>query len=432
MKHLYLYVLLALLIPLSGRGETAFRTFTAPDGRTLEAAIRAYQDSSGKIKIERKGGKTMWVTPAAFSEADQDYIQQWIKADHFMSTMDFRINVSKAKNETDRKDMASGLKEQIKTEVVYTIEMKNNTDTPLDNLDIELRVFVETDDAESDEKVSIDGARIAKISLADRESANHAFKPIALYRNFAIQSSYDYYSGTSYSAVETSEQTIKGVWIKVYGPELDGDRAVRDWYSDPDVPKNFIWRDVDKKSADTRQTGQRKSQSDETYQCGIGKDSLSATDPEKALKFMHERYEKDPSAKMAKNIGYTYVWRLKPRNMALGLEWLEKAAEKKDSSACRLLAGIYSSHYGNQFKTYFSLEKTVIYAEQSVSIGLHNSILPYQCMAKAYAVEEQFEKAVEYQQRAIDIYKKQSGSKKNNHLTKMKETLRLYTLKKVE
>ena len=84
-------------------GEGTLHTFTTPDGRSLNAAIKYYNERNGKIQIKREDGKELWTLPTVFSEPDQEYIQQWIAADQFMSPMKFKITGKKgSKKVTDR------------------------------------------------------------------------------------------------------------------------------------------------------------------------------------------------------------------------------------------------------------------------------------------------------------------------------------------
>ena len=102
MKTYYVLLFCCLFItttPLVTLGEDALHTFTTPDGRSLKAVIKDYDDRTGKIQIEREDGKKLWTLPTAFSEPDREYIRQWIAVDQFMSTTKFKIKGDSTKGE---------------------------------------------------------------------------------------------------------------------------------------------------------------------------------------------------------------------------------------------------------------------------------------------------------------------------------------------
>jgi hypothetical protein len=55
-------------------------TFTDMQGREIEAEIVAFDEWSGKVRLEREDGRTFEVQSTLFSETDREYMQAWAAA----------------------------------------------------------------------------------------------------------------------------------------------------------------------------------------------------------------------------------------------------------------------------------------------------------------------------------------------------------------
>ena len=131
MKPHYALLLCCLFIASflsTGLGRGALHTFTSPDGRSFNAVIKLYNARTGQIQIVRENGKKVWTLPTVFSKPDQEYVQQWIIADQFMSPANFKIKVESDKNEdTEYEKVGDGskVKSGETTEIIYTITSAN-------------------------------------------------------------------------------------------------------------------------------------------------------------------------------------------------------------------------------------------------------------------------------------------------------------------
>ena len=133
MKIHYALLLCCLFVatsPSTSLGEVTFRPFVTADGRSLNAAVKDYNEHTKKIQIKRADGKLIWVLPTVFSDPDREYIRQWIAVDQFMSPTKFRIKGKKVQDKL------------LKTTITYEITLENRTDFPLTDLRIEYRTFV--------------------------------------------------------------------------------------------------------------------------------------------------------------------------------------------------------------------------------------------------------------------------------------------------
>ena len=69
MKHLLVFSMFIIGV-LNSYG--AYRVFTDQKGRTVEASILKYDSVSGRIQLETKRGRKVWVDPVSFSSTDQE------------------------------------------------------------------------------------------------------------------------------------------------------------------------------------------------------------------------------------------------------------------------------------------------------------------------------------------------------------------------
>lgn len=394
------YVLFCFLLiaatSFTAFGESVIHTFTTTDGRTLNATIRDYNDRTGKIQIEREDGKKVWILPNVFSEADQEYVRQWIAVDQFMSPEKFKIEGEKTKNEISKN----------KTEVVYEITLENRTDHPLKDLRIEYRAFILNKGSGGNEDSNrLDGGEFQIAEIPDGEKLSQTTQPMYLVDNYSC-------SG------KLGQEKLEGSWIKVHGPEVDGKPAIREWCNPPDASQQFtLYLEACETSNDEQELLDAVS-------------GLWRLVPQKALKLALKAYNIRQSATAARHVGELYLFHLNPVNIPVGLEWMEKAAKKDDYTACWRLAEFYSTCTD---PLHHDTKKGIEYGLLAVSLRSDDYLGDYY-LAMAYAHDGQFEKAVEHQELVVNIHKKYCKISTDflPYLSKMEETLELYRNNKTE
>ena len=428
MKIYCIFLLCCLFVsaaPSTSLGEVTFRPFVTTDGRSLNAAVKDYNERNGKIQIKREDGKLIWILPKVFSEPDREYIRQWIAVDQFMSPTKFRIKGSPKKSRIS----------EHKTEVVYEITLENKTDFPLNGLRIEYRAFVLNkgyDDKENSSRV--DGGQLHIAEIPAGKPISEKTKAMTLITQFKHVKEttgtigvYDIYDK------KISSEKLEGFWIKVHGPEIDGKPSVREWCNPPDTRKNFAWKDAITHAPAVRAISSASGPhdySDKELELLKEANSLQKSAPEKALALYRKAYEIEQSSWAESGIGELYLYHLKPTNIPLGLEWLEKAAVKNDYRAYHILTQFYATKGDSQYR---DTKKAIEYGLQLVSIN--PSYGDYRSLANLYAQDGQFNKAVENQKRAIEKYEKfykQREDPSPARLSKMEATLELYKNKKAK
>jgi hypothetical protein len=68
-------VLTALAAAVAGHEE--FRVFTGKEGQTVSARILSVSASTGKVHLQRKEGRQVWVSVTAFTDEDREFIEAW-------------------------------------------------------------------------------------------------------------------------------------------------------------------------------------------------------------------------------------------------------------------------------------------------------------------------------------------------------------------
>lgn len=395
MKIHYALLICCLFVaafPSTGLGERTLHTFTTPDGRTLKAVIMGYNTSSGEIQIEREDGKKLWILPTVFSEPDQEYIRQWNAADQFMSPTKFKIEANSTKDRVSEE----------KTEIVYEITLENKTDFPLKDLRIEYRAFIlSKSHIGKQDSYRMDGGQLDFAEIAAGEKASKKTQLMILTTR------------SSSCCGKISQDYLKGFWTKVYGPEIEGKATLREWCHPSNASSKFHH------FLEACATSNDEQELLDAVSC------LWRFSPEKALELALKAYEMAQSPKTARTVGELYLFHLKPVNIPLGLEWHEKAADRNDYMACSALAKFYTTHFDHQHR---NAEKGIQYGLQAVSLQpiLYTG---YQHLAAAYALDGQFEKAVEQQEQAIKFAKKVSN-RSPNLVPDLEAKLELYRNKK--
>ncbi len=231
-----------LMYSLVVHGAESYHVFTDTQGRELKAKIVSFNASKGNIGLEREDGKTFKVSPNLFSEADQDYINKWIAAGRVLSDDNLRVSFKKKSEPADEKatSQTTGFDGEA---VHYEVTMENRSGEPIENLEIEYRYFITVAyKAKGREDVvrSVCGkktlARIDAMSsmtfATDAATYGERIKQVAVYVSQRF---------TGYDEATISDEDLEGIWLKISGPELDGEPVVRDVFYPAGLEKKVVW-----------------------------------------------------------------------------------------------------------------------------------------------------------------------------------------------
>lgn len=127
--------LLSLSAPMSLLAEP--RTFTSPDGRTLQAEIESA--TPDKVTLKLLNGPTLVVEVSRFSEPDQVYITEWRKANPETIKYGFVANYTKEKGSTEKSRRGNV---QVTTENwLCNVELTNKSGQTLEGVKVDYEIY---------------------------------------------------------------------------------------------------------------------------------------------------------------------------------------------------------------------------------------------------------------------------------------------------
>jgi len=219
--------------------NTGFRVFTDVQDRSIEAKIIEYDSIKGMLKIERNDGKSSWVRPDVFTAADQVYIRDWIAADLILSEQSLRISMKKQTlGETGSKEQ-----NKVSEKVCFQVTIDNRTAASIDGLKVEYRYYVKTigSGTRKDSEKTVPGS-LNVGSLAPKERKQINTQPVYLDTVYRTVRTYSRYNNAPLESLnKVSEDDLTGIWLRVYGPALDGEPSVRDVCYPTDLKETVRW-----------------------------------------------------------------------------------------------------------------------------------------------------------------------------------------------
>lgn len=267
MKHLFFILLLATLSANAGE----LRSFTASDGRTLEARIVNYDADSGKVQIERADKKRITVSAEAFSAADQRYILKWAAATGFAAPSKLRIAVKREevgttekKHEVDFSQENTGgrrggggvqtVAKDERTKYRYLLTLENKSGVPINNIVVEYRIYYNQQKPVVDEKANQYRPQDREVDIPDRYKAvdelkikdgRDRLKPIAPKetRTFSTDAVtlLERKANRPYDDKINLKADLAGVWIRLTMKGPDGKEIVREIAAPASVTRKFPW-----------------------------------------------------------------------------------------------------------------------------------------------------------------------------------------------
>lgn len=274
------WIVLLVSISSIGRAEVEYRTFTAQDGRTLKAAVLAYDAASGKVQILREDKAKLTVQATAFSEKDQAFIKAWAAAQLFLSPAKLKLELKrnevkdwKKEHEIDMTEFddaeggegrRGGDEGGIRTVAVdkntqyrFDLILENKGGIPFANVKMEYRIFYE-------QEKPVEDPATAKQRMKNKEDGIPDFSPhIAVAENKvkagevkikAIEPAGAHTVSTDAVTILKRTATsrpfremvdlkgeLKGAWIKLSMKGPDGQLLVREIALPESLAKKYPW-----------------------------------------------------------------------------------------------------------------------------------------------------------------------------------------------
>lgn len=414
-----------------------YRPFSAPNGRSMVGRIIKYNKTKQKILFEMENKKKRWVSPSIFCKKDQIYIQKWIEAEQFLSKESIKIfvkeiRVRKVTHKTVTRETDFAIN-QIEIPVVYELKIQNSLKVPIHNIIIEYNWFVEKKiyNKEHPYQICIKG-RIVVDEPFFNQTITYKTSQIVL----SIFIKRQLYSVAKIKRM-TSKQRIKmyttlikqrtsGIWFKIYGPTLDNVPLVKNISIPPDLIKTHTWVPVGKPSPFDAVLITKYSQINEPpavlafNEFGAKGLIADSTQRKEIIKNMIHSYIPINDRQLT---GFFSNWIAslldKEGNFQEALVWYKKSFNFGNTKSGKLLV----EHYAFSCPEVYDGKKAVKFA-----LILINNLSDYELLAAAYARNNQFIKAIAFQNKAITLYNKKTNYKKKS--IRMEKRLERYKKQK--
>lgn len=423
-------LMIGILLVLAGAVRAAediasgYRIFTSKDGRAIEGRIVEYDARKGEVQLERRGAGTVWVTPDVFDEADQVYIHDWIAASTFLIPHHLQP-------EAEKNSLARGGSRSLSAETLnYTVTVKNKSSQPLAGLSVEYKYFIDY----KGKKSMPDSIRIESGSgeLGDLEPN---IKKEITTDPVVLESGYMFY------------ETVRGLWIRLYGPKVAGEPLYRDFTFPEDLQEKVSWDQQSTPYSEVIRTRIKAGAISSRRRGSMIRDAvllIMKTDDDKQLEDI--------------SLGLEHYYRIAPQSSALlpapqtsellpavigfremGREdlyekWLVlllkdiSPRNKQDYLYLPLISEMYSSSPDPKLRNGVEAEK---YARRAMLVTQRESEHPlyHDLLARALARQEKFGEAEVEQQKAIEMLSKAPGKIHRYFMPTFKERLAGYQKK---
>ncbi len=167
MKRLVLFVCLLSTVACM-QAAAQYRDFTSTDGKTIKAALKAYDAQKKIVTIERDNRKTSRVPITVFSKADQAYILEWDASKGFSSASFLKIEcddmVVEKRKEKELEDVLytgghieKDFEKTVTTfeRIAFEIQFQNTNNSELKDIRMEYQIYYEQSELIWEEKPEV-------------------------------------------------------------------------------------------------------------------------------------------------------------------------------------------------------------------------------------------------------------------------------------
>lgn len=269
-------ILLFASLTLACHAADEYRTFTAQDGRTLKAKIITYDDSTGKVQIQREDSTLITANRSAFSKKDQTYIKTWSATGVFTSTSKLKAEVKRNIGKPTKKEIEVDMSTQTgrgsrgggtqvvatdkKTSYKFDLLLENKGDISLTNIKMEYRIFYNQEKPIEDEKANAqrdeNDTRPERYLALDEDkvkSGEARLKSIGAGESETLSTGSVSILKRSANRTWGSNINLKGdlagVWFKLTMRAPDGTQLIREIAQPESIRKKYSW-DVEETQED--------------------------------------------------------------------------------------------------------------------------------------------------------------------------------------
>jgi tetratricopeptide (TPR) repeat protein len=405
--HLVVFFTFLIYGSLAGAlPEKPYHPFTLKDGRNIDARILAFDSKAGKINMERHNLKKGWVSPDIFSENSQKYIQEWVTADNFLSS---NVIISTEKKSENGKKY-------------FNVFMENQTHSSLSNITIVCHIY--------EKSYGVRGRAAHYRCCEEVEFLIHEIQtgekvvqttsPRLAGRSYSKEKIEILYVGSGEIESETvktkiSDTRIEGIWIKAFGPSLNGEPAVKEFCEPNDLRNRVTWayysdeKDCPKPPTLDFIKRRGKASSQEEFEAWFRElrnitshSKVTAEQVAKASDGMALFYE----AKYDRSVGCANYFAHYCNDHGLlqhEVNWLEKISNSvyaKESQVCDANTKLAELYTSSPKSPIYNTSKAIKFAERALKMD-RNDYKLLNNLARTYALDGQFEQAVNNQKKAL-------------------------------
>lgn len=224
-----IFVMLCAAAPLHSASLT-FRTFTDVEGRTIEAEV--LEADKTVVQIRRDDGRVFELNRSRLIEADQQFIDEWIRKRAF-AFGDLEVSAWRVRKGAERSETKST--KDFVEEWCYTVSISNKSRADFNNLSVDYRVYYREDSIRKSDKkppLQYDAGRIQIGRLASRNEVQLDTSVIALDVS-QLKIGWKH-RGTG---KRRTEDSLEGIWLRIFS---DGD-LVKEYSNPTDLPRRQSW-----------------------------------------------------------------------------------------------------------------------------------------------------------------------------------------------
>lgn len=130
-------LLIGALLSIGATLHAETRTFTSPDGRTMQAEVTAA--TPDKVSLKLANGQIIVTEVSRFSEADQVFIAEWRKLNPETIKYDFTANYTKEKGSSEKS--RRGNVQLVTENWMCNLELTNKSGQTLEGLKVDYEIY---------------------------------------------------------------------------------------------------------------------------------------------------------------------------------------------------------------------------------------------------------------------------------------------------
>lgn len=233
---------LLALLALAVCAHLDARTFTAKDGRTMEADILGYKGETLRVR-RTDTGREFSIPLSSLTEADQRALRQFMRENpELRDTVPphaFRVEYSKARSDTER---SGGSVHDVRIENWgYSFNVINLSSAPLENLRLDYIVFAKRDPDRVQATTSREALERVHGSLPIESVAVHGkallYSETIACRTDKLGSNARWVTSSGKLTSKLRDKELHGVWFRLY----DGDKIIHEASSPESLRTSERW-----------------------------------------------------------------------------------------------------------------------------------------------------------------------------------------------